>query len=103
MVSRSRASTVSTCASSGSTRACSWAVWRAAWSRASWAVSPPRPSSSPPLLTIPAFASNREGVADTKSIFIYGASVLVAFFVSMFLIIISDYRTKEERAEQRGP
>ena len=53
------------------------------------------------LLTIPAFASNREGVADTKSIFIYGASVLVAFFVSMFLIIISDYRTKEERAEQQ--
>ena len=51
------------------------------------------------LLTIPAFNADAQGVGATKSIFIYGASVIVSFLIAMFLVIVSDYRTPEDRAE----
>ncbi len=51
------------------------------------------------LLTIPAFNADAQGVDATKSIFIYGASVIVSFLIAMFLVIVSDYRTPEDRAE----
>lgn len=43
------------------------------------------------LLTIPAFSN----------IPLYAISVLASFFTAMILVIISDYRTPEDRAEQR--
>lgn len=43
------------------------------------------------LLTIPAFSN----------IPLYAISVLASFFTAMVLVIISDYRTPEDRAEQR--
>ena len=51
------------------------------------------------LLTIPAFNADAQGVDATKSIFIYGASVIVSFLIAMVLVIASDYRTPEDRAE----
>lgn len=51
------------------------------------------------LLTIPAFNGDATGADSTSSIVIYGVSVIVSFIVAMTLVILSDYRTPEERAE----
>ena len=51
------------------------------------------------LLTIPAFNGDAHGANSTSSIIIYGASVIVSFLIAMVLVIASDYRTPEDRAE----